>query len=213
MCAVPRRVVLCSRGSGFSLTLAKVQAWSPPKFEILLFLKARKLAVGAAVHHAQSGFLSNFLDFEFATTAGAWIGIFRNCLGAFLTSAESRPGPAELNFRIRRVREWNDAALRPASCGDPGNGACPLKRKKATKMGRGRMPRALATSPRRRPRALPRRPTSCCCSSASPRFSPRQQCSLSLVIGLPTYPRIHPVDRTQHSKYELNDIRRRCEEL
>jgi hypothetical protein len=32
-----------------------------------LFLKARKLAVGAAVHDAQSGFLSNFLDFEFAT--------------------------------------------------------------------------------------------------------------------------------------------------
>lgn len=143
------------------------------------------------------------LDWHFSKLLG--------CLFDFCR--ESRPGPAELNFRIRRVREWNDAALRPASCGDPGNGACPLKRKKATKMGRGRMPRAMATNPKRRPRALPRRRTSCCCSSASPRFSPRQQCSLSLVIGLPTYPRIHPVDRTQHSKYELNDIRRRCEEL
>ena len=29
----------------------------------------------------------------------------------------------------------------------------------------------------------------------------------------PDLPPHHPVDRTQHSKYELNDIRRRCEEL
>ena len=93
-------------------------------------------------------------------------------LGAFGLAGKPT-GPADLmNFRIRRVmREWNDAALRPASCGGPGNRACPPKRKKATTMGRGRMPRAMATSPRRRPRARPRRPTSCCCSSASPRIT------------------------------------------
>lgn len=171
MCAVPRRVVLCSRWSGFSLTLAKVRAWSPPKFEILLFLKARKLAVGALVYEAQSDFLSNFLDFEFATRQ-LQLGLAFFEILVPLDSAGKPTGPADLmNFRIRRVREWNDAALRPASCGGAGNRACPPKRKKATTMGRGRIPRAMATSPRRRPRARPRRPTSCCCSSASPRIT------------------------------------------
>lgn len=154
MCAVPRRVVLCSRGSGFSLTLAKVQAWSPPKFEILLFLKARKLAVGAAVHDAQSGFLSNFLDFEFATTAGAWIGIFRNCLGAFLTSAGKPTGSGRTEFSDTQGEGMERCCIAPRVLRGPRERSMPPKKKKGDKDGKGKdakgdgdKPKAKATGP------------------------------------------------------------------
>ena len=117
---------------------------SPPKFEILLFLKARKLAVGAAVHDAQSGFFVEFLDFEFATTAGAWIGIFRNfgCLFDFCRKADRSGRTDEFSHT---QGEMERCCIAPRVLRGPREPSMPPKKKKATTM-KGRIPRAMATS-------------------------------------------------------------------
>lgn len=152
MCAVPRRVVLCSRWSGFSLTLAKVRAWSPPKFEILLFLKARKLAVGASVYEAQSDFLSNFLDFEFATRQlqlglaffEIWV---RRCRKA---DRSGRPD----EFSHTQGEGMERCCIAPRVLRGPREPSMPPKKKKGDNDGKGKdakgdgdKPKAKATGP------------------------------------------------------------------
>ena len=156
MCAVPRRVVLCSRWSGFSLTLAKVRAWSPPKFEILLFLKARKLAVGAAVYEAQSDFLSNFLDFEFATRQ-LQLGLAFSKFGCLWTRRKAdRSGRPEFSHTQGEGMERGNGTCRiaPRVLRGRREPSMPPKKKKGDNDGKGKdakgdgdKPKAKATGP------------------------------------------------------------------
>ena len=139
-------------------------------------------------------------------------GKFSNAQLSF-ANFEIRVGAHRGRFRKRSGRNESRGRHYVASLSGHATFAATCPRRRKGKRTTGRMPRVPRMLQRRRPPPRPRRPTSCCCNSASPGQSlTTEDSECSLDDADPRRPP-SPKHRTQHSKYELNDMRRRCEEL